>query len=110
MKSYPYGSEWLLLTNSCASTSDDNSSTSTDTDNPEGLLSNIYITSTEIMNNENFSTYLSDLSSISWSSNQSHKLIIDVEDLNTGNMTLLKLVAQYQGLNLLLVMTMLMLL
>lgn len=82
--SYPYGNTWLMSNNNCATTETDGSTINNDTDTPEGLLSNISITSSSLQNNNTFETYLNKLSSNSWSTSDKHKLTINVDDLSSG--------------------------
>jgi len=52
---------------------------------PDGLLSNISVTSSSLQNGEAFSKYLSSLSASNWATSERHKLIVNIDDLSSGN-------------------------
>lgn len=84
--SYPYGEDWIVNSNNCM-TNDigtDDLSNNFVSNTPESLLSNISISSNDIQNNNSFTAYLNELSNSNWTSNNTHKLVIDITDLSVG--------------------------
>lgn len=82
--SYPYGSQWVVSNNNCASIQVDNQPTVDAGAIPNGLLSNISITSSSLQNGESFSKYLNSLSASNWATSERHKLIVNIDDLSNG--------------------------
>lgn len=87
---YPYGEQMIVGSNSCAGVQAD-TVIQQDATPPSGLLGNISITSSDLKDNERFSKYLSELSGNGWSSTQTHKLIIEIDDLQTGTFSASKI-------------------
>lgn len=88
---YPYGKDWLLTSNSCADTQTDTALADDTAAAPNGLLSNVSITSSDLRMNDRFSNYLGALSGSGWKSSQKQKLVIEVDDLHTGSFNAAKL-------------------
>lgn len=88
---YPYGTDWLLTSNSCANTQTDTALSDDTAAPPSGLLSNVSITSSDLRASDRFSKYLTELSGSGWNSSQKQKLIIEVDDLHTGSFSAAKL-------------------
>lgn len=82
--SYPYGAEWMVSNNNCASTQADTQPAANADAIPDGLLSNISVTSSSLQNGEEFSKYLNSLSATNWATSERHKLIVNVDDLSSG--------------------------
>lgn len=87
---YPYGEQMIVGSNSCAGVQAD-TVIEQDAIPPSGLLGNISITSSDLKDSERFSKYLGELSGSGWSSNQTHKLIIEIDDLHTGTFSASKI-------------------
>ena len=83
--SYPYGNQWVVSNNNCASIQVDNQPTVKADTAPDGLLSNISVTSSSLQNGEAFSNYLNSLSASNWATSERHKLIVNIDDLSSGN-------------------------
>lgn len=83
--SYPYGNQWVVSNNNCAFIQADNPPTVKADTAPDGLLSNISVTSSSLQNGEAFSNYLNSLSASNWATNERHKLIVNIDDLSSGN-------------------------
>lgn len=81
---YPYGTNWQQTINSCADTQVDNSLANEAAATPSGLLGNISVTSSDLRLNDRFTKYLDSLTDNGWKSNEKHKLLIEVDDINTG--------------------------
>ena len=81
--SYPYGNQWVV-SNNCASIQVDNQPTVKADTAPDGLLSNISVTSSSLQNGEAFSNYLNSLSASNWATSERHKLIVTIDDLSSG--------------------------
>ena len=82
--SYPYGSQWVVSNNNCASIQVDNQPTVDAGATPNGLLSNISVTSSSLQNGESFSKYLNSLTASNWAANEHHKLTVNIEDMSSG--------------------------
>lgn len=82
--SYPYGNQWVVSNNNCASIQVDNQPTVKADTAPDGLLSNISVTSSSLQNGEAFSNYLNSLSASNWATSERHKLIVNIDDLSSG--------------------------
>lgn len=82
--SYPYGEDWVVSNNNCASTQIDNQPTVNAGATPNGLLSNISVTSSSLQNSEAFSQYLNSLSASNWATNERHKLTVNIDDMSSG--------------------------
>lgn len=83
-KVYPYEDTWLVENNNCADSNSSDPTLNNDTDKPSGLLSNISITSSQLQNDTAFNNYLNALETAEWKSTESHKLILDIDDLSVG--------------------------
>ena len=81
--SHPYGNQWVV-SNNCASIQVDNQPTVKADTAPDGLLSNISVTSSSLQNGEAFSNYLNSLSASNWATSERHKLIVTIDDLSSG--------------------------
>ncbi|HDS1731049.1 hypothetical protein [Pseudomonas putida] len=77
------GKTWITSNNSCATTQKEIQNSNIETP-PEGLLSNISVTSSSLQGGEVFSNYLNSLSASSWATNERHKLIVNIDDLSSG--------------------------
>lgn len=82
--SYPYGKGWIISNNNCASMQTDTEVSTNTSVTPNGLLSNISVTSSSLQNGEAFSKYLNSLSASNWATNERHKLIVNIDDLSSG--------------------------
>ena len=97
---YPYGSEWLVSNNSCASIQGDDAPVNDPATVPDGLLSNISVTSSGLQDGETFSTYLNTLAASNWSANERHKLIVNIDDMSAGKYSAAKVgaaISQFQS-------------
>lgn len=82
--SYPYGEAWIVSNNNCASIQIDSQPMPNADTIPDGLLSNISVTSSSLQDGEAFSKYLNSLSASNWTTNERHKLIVNIDDLSNG--------------------------
>lgn len=82
--SYPYGEAWIVSNNNCASIQIDTQLMPNADTIPDGLLSNISVTSSSLQDGEAFSKYLNSLSASDWATNERHKLIVNIDDLSNG--------------------------
>lgn len=82
--SYPYGKGWIISNNNCASIQTDTEVSTNTSVKPNGLLSNISVTSSSLQNGEAFSKYLNSLSASNWATNERHKLIVNIDELSNG--------------------------
>nr|WP_315438207.1 hypothetical protein [uncultured Pseudomonas sp.] len=89
--SYPYGESWIISNNNCASVQADNNTMTGGSTTANGLLSNISTTSSDLRTSDRFSKYLNELSGSGWNSSQKQKLVIEVDDINTGSFSPAKL-------------------
>lgn len=81
---FPYGEQWIVSNNNCASTQTDTQPIANAGAAPDGLLSNISVTSSSLQNGEAFSNYLNSLSASNWATSERHKLIVTIDDLSSG--------------------------
>lgn len=81
---FPYGEQWIVSNNNCASTQTDTQPIANSGAAPDGLLSNISVTSSNLQNGEAFSNYLNSLSASNWATSERHKLIVNIDDLSSG--------------------------
>lgn len=81
---YPYGTDWMVDNNNCATTAVDSNPIDNTIANPDGLLSNISVTASSLQNGEEFSKYLNSLSASNWAASERHKLIVNIDDLSSG--------------------------
>lgn len=98
--SYPYGSQWVVSNNNCASIQVDNQPTVDAGATPNGLLSNISVTSSSLQNGESFSKYLNSLATSNWAANERHKLTVNIDDMSSGAYSPAKigaLIAKFQS-------------
>lgn len=98
--SYPYGKDWIVSNNNCASTQVDTQTMTNTSATPDGLLSNISATSSSLQNGEEFSKYLDSLSTSNWTANERHKLIVNIDDLSSGKYSASKVgavISKYQS-------------
>ncbi|MQT39006.1 MAG: hypothetical protein ACFWT5_17935 [Pseudomonas helleri] len=84
LESFPYGEQWIVSNNNCASTQTDTQPIANAGADPDGLLSNISVTSSSLQNGEAFSNYLNSLSASNWATSERHKLIVNIDDLSSG--------------------------
>lgn len=82
-KSYPNGDGWALLSSNCTSNAIENSSIQAQTaiEEPQGLISNLSVTSSSLMKSSDSTKYLDSLKDKAWSAKDSHNLEIVVDDL-----------------------------
>lgn len=82
-KSYPNGDKWALLSSNCTSNAIENSSIQAQTaiEEPQGLISNLSVTSSSLMKSSDSTKYLASLKDKAWSAKDSHNLEIVVDDL-----------------------------
>ncbi|MDC3838948.1 hypothetical protein [Pseudomonas aeruginosa] len=86
-KIYPNGENALSeFNNSCApvAESSGNADVVVSEEKPEGLLSNISISSSQIQDKEEFQNYLKSLGSAGFSTNENHTLNLSIDDLSNG--------------------------
>lgn len=81
---FPYGEAWIVSNNNCASIQIDSQPMPNADTIPDGLLSNISVTSSSLQNGEAFSNYLNSLSASNWATSERHKLIVTIDDLSSG--------------------------
>lgn len=84
--SYPYGAGYKIFFDSCMKDSVVDVPKDNDKDNdkklkPYGLLENVYVTSSNIINDNSLSEHLKSIKSDGWISNEKHKLTIEIDDL-----------------------------
>lgn len=86
-KIYPYGADgWYEYNNSCAPEAQ-SSGVAPDVildEQPEGLLSNIALSSSQIQDKSEFQNYLKSLGNAGFSTNENHTLNLSIDDLSTG--------------------------
>lgn len=82
-KSYPNGDGWALLSSNCTSNAIENSSIQAQTaiEEPQGLISNLSVTSSSLMKSSDSIKYLASLKSKAWDAKETHNLEIVVDDL-----------------------------
>ena len=81
---FPYGEQWIVSNNNCASTQTDTQPIANAGAAPDGLLSNISVTSSSLQNGEAFSNYLNSLTASNWAANERHKLTVNIDDMSSG--------------------------
>lgn len=79
---YPYGTNWTILNNTCSSVDVDNNTSIPLEEKSIGLLENMYYTSSQLSKNDDFLNYLTNLSSNDWGASDKHKLTINIDDLS----------------------------
>lgn len=86
-KIYPYGADgWYEYNNSCAPEAK-NSGVADEVvsdEQPEGLLSNIALSSSQIQDKSEFQNYLKSLGNAGFSTNETHTLNLAIDDLSNG--------------------------
>ena len=81
---YPYG-DWVVFENTCIKQSDVENSKPIEPEKVTGLLSNMSFTSSRLISDDTFSTYLNSLAVDGWTGKERHKLTISIDDLSNGS-------------------------
>lgn len=81
---YPYG-DWEILDNTCAAQGAVDNATPVAPEKVTGLLGNMHFTSSRLMTDDSFSTYLNNLAADGWTGKERHKLTISIDDLSNGS-------------------------
>lgn len=97
--SYPYGTDYKVFFNSCLEDSAIDKTPPKDEYKPSGLLQNVYVTSSSIMNDDSFSSHLSSIQKDGWVTSDKHKLTIEIDDLtkNYNPSKISNLIKQYES-------------
>ena len=72
---YPYG-DWAILDNTCTAQGAVDNATPVAPEKVTGLLGNMHFTSSRLMADDSFSTYLNNLAADGWAGKERHKLTI----------------------------------
>lgn len=81
---YPYG-DWEILDNTCTAQGAVDNATPVAPEKVTGLLGNMHFTSSRLMADDSFSTYLNNLAADGWAGKERHKLTISIDDLSNGS-------------------------
>lgn len=81
---YPFG-DWEILDNTCAAQGAVDNATPVAPEKVTGLLGNMHFTSSRLMTDDSFSTYLNNLAADGWTGKERHKLTISIDDLSNGS-------------------------
>jgi hypothetical protein len=81
---YPYG-DWAILNNTCTAQGAVDNTAPIVREKVTGLLSNMHFTSSRLMVDDSFSTYLNNLAADGWAGKERHKLTISINDLSNGS-------------------------
>lgn len=81
---YPYG-DWEILDNTCAAQGAVDNATPVAPEKVTGLLGNMYFTSSRLMTDDSFSTYLNNLAADGWTGKERYKLTISIDNLSNGS-------------------------
>lgn len=79
--SYPYGTDYNVFFNSCYEDSNVDNEQPKVEYRPSGLLQNVYVTSSSIINDNEFSSHLASIKKDGWTANEKYKLTIEIDDL-----------------------------
>ena len=96
---YPYG-DWEILDNTCTAQGAVDNATPVAPEKVTGLLSNMHFTSSRLMADDSFSTYLNNLAADGWTGKERHKLTISIDDLSNGSYDAKKIssiISKYQS-------------
>ena len=96
---YPYG-DWTMLDNTCVAQGAADNATPVAPEKVTGLLSNMHFTSSRLMADDSFSTYLNNLAADGWTGKERHKLTISIDDLSNGSYDAKKIssiISKYQS-------------
>ena len=81
---YPYG-DWAVLDNTCTAQGAADTVAPVAPEKVTGLLGNMHFTSSRLMVDDSFSTYLNNLTADGWAGKERHKLTISIDDLSSGS-------------------------
>ena len=81
---YPYG-DWEILDNTCAAQGTVDNATPVAPEKVTGLLGNMHFTSSRLMTDDSFSTYLNNLAADGWTGKERYKLTISIDNLSNGS-------------------------
>lgn len=91
VETFPYGESWIVSNSNCATVQPDYTPIDSSPVAPNGLLSNISLTSSSLQDGEAFSKYLNTLATSNWSANERHKLIVNIDDMSSGKYSAAKI-------------------
>ena len=81
---YPYG-DWVFFENTCVKQLSVENLKPIEPEKVTGLLGNMHFTSSRLMADDSFSTYLNNLAADGWAGKERHKLTISIDDLSNGS-------------------------